>query len=73
MSYLFKCERIAAYNGDTGLVRLDHIPGLDERVYRACPITGGMEYAMRDDFNAWGWKARTYYSLLDPGRFHVTR
>jgi len=73
MSDLFKCERIEAHNGDTGLVRLDHIPGLDEKVFRACPITGGMEYAMKDDFAARGWKARTYYSLLDPDRFHVTR
>jgi hypothetical protein len=73
MSDLFKCERIEAHNGDTGLVRLDHIPGLDEKVFRACPITGGMEYAMKDDFAARGWKARTYYSLLDPCRFHVTR
>jgi hypothetical protein len=73
MRDLFKCERIEAHNGDTGLVRLDHIPGLDEKVFRACPITGGMEYAMKDDFAARGWKARTYYSLLDPCRFHVTR
>lgn len=32
MSSLLKCKIHIASNGDTGLVRLDHIPGLDEKV-----------------------------------------
>jgi hypothetical protein len=73
MSSLFKCTIHTASNGDTGLARLDHIPGLDEKIYRYNETAGGMEYASKQDFDAMGWSARTYWSLLDPSRFHVVK
>ena len=73
MSSLIKCKVHTSTNGDTGLVRLDHIPGLDEKVYRYNEAAGGMEYAARQDFDVRGWNARTYWTLLDPMRFHVAK
>ena len=73
MTHLFKCTIYTAPNGDEGLERLDHIPGLDEKIYRYNEAAGGMEYASKQDFDAMGWSARTYWTLLDPARFHVTK
>jgi hypothetical protein len=73
MSTLLKCKVHTSTNGDIGLVRLDHIHGMDEKVYRYNEAAGGMEYAARHDFDVMGWNARTYWTLLDPMRFHVTK
>jgi hypothetical protein len=73
MTNLIKCKIHTAANGDTGLARLDHIPGLDEKIYRYNEAAGGMEYAMRPDFDARGWNARTYWTLFEPSRFHVAK
>lgn len=70
---LFKCTVYTAANGDEGLARLDHIPGLDEKIYRFNATAGGMEYAIKRDFDAMGWAARTYWTLLDPSRFHIVK
>jgi hypothetical protein len=70
---MFSCYEVAASNGDKGLARHDHIEGLDEKVYRHEPNGGGMEWAHRREFEAMGWRARTYFSLLDPCKFYIRK
>jgi hypothetical protein len=74
MSTLIRCKEHTATNGDKGLIDVvEPIPGLDVRVFRYNEAAGGMEYAHKRDFDVMGWKARTYWSLLDPSRFHVAK
>lgn len=69
MTYAIPCANHTAPNGDSGLVRLDG--EIEPKVFRFVESTNGMEYAMRQDFDAMGWNARTYWSILDPKRFRI--
>lgn len=69
---LIKCERITGANGAIGLRRLD-IEEIEPKIYRFNEAAGGMEWTSPDAFNAMGWNARAYWSLLDPSRFHVVK
>jgi hypothetical protein len=72
MSHLIKCERITGANDATGLRRLD-IEEIEPKVYRFNEAAGGMEWTPPETFNAMGWNGRTYWSLLEPSRFHVAK
>jgi hypothetical protein len=69
MTDLIKCERIIGASGVTGLRRLD-IEEIEPKVYRFNEAAGGMEWTPPEAFKAMGWNGRTYWSLLDPLRFH---
>ena len=72
MTNLIKCERITNANGAIGLRRLD-IDEIEPKVYRHNDIAGGMEWTAPEAFQTMGWNGRTYWSLLEPSRFHVVK
>jgi hypothetical protein len=72
MTNLIKCERIIGANDATGLCRLD-IEEIEPKVYRFNEAAGGMEWTPPETFKAMGWNGRTYWSLLEPTRFHVVK